>query len=114
MRTRHYLIAGCVVAAATVGGITVAASSSSSPDSAAEQREEADFTRAHLGDAEVSRNAAEEAALGRHRGSVSDTHLQDEEGQGLRWEVKVDDGDTVWEVQVDAHSGRVVSDQPDE
>jgi uncharacterized membrane protein YkoI len=30
------------------------------------------------------------------------------------WEVKPDDGTRVWEVQVDAHTGKVVSDQPDE
>jgi hypothetical protein len=41
-----------------------------------------------------------------------DTHLQDE--GGLRWETRVDDGSTVWEVQVDPDTGTVVSDQRDD
>src|SRR5829696_7185239 len=60
----------------------------------------------------VSAAAAERAALSRHDGRTFDTHLQDEDG--LRWETKVDDGVTVWEVQVDPQTGAVVSDQPDE
>ena len=41
------------------------------------------------------------------------THLENE-GGGLRWEVKTDDGSHQWEIQVDAGSGSVVSNQPEE
>lgn len=114
MRTIRIAIAAGVVVITTVSGIAVAYSSSSSDDPPSEMRQEADFTRDHLDAAAVSRADAERAAAGRHEGTISDTHLEDEEGQGLRWEVKVDDGQTLWEVQVDARSGSVVSDQPDD
>ena len=56
---------------------------------------------------------AEQSALARDPATIVDSHLQDE-GDGLRWEVKPDDGAHVWEVQVDAATGAVVSDQLDD
>ena len=61
----------------------------------------------------MTRSAAEGAALARHPGTAFDTHLQTEGGV-MTWEVKVDDGRQVHEVQVDPQSGTIVSDQPDE
>jgi hypothetical protein len=81
-------------------------------DPPAEVAAERAFTEAHQDGLAVSAAAAEQAALGRHPGRAFDTHLQDE--GGLRWETKVDDGSTVWEVQVDPDTGTVASDEGDD
>ena len=114
MRKRTAAItAGVVVAATLVGGGAAVASSRVRQDSDAERRSEAQYTDAHRADAAVSQAEAERAATALHPGTIVETHLENE-GNGLRWEVKPDDGSTVWEVQVDAQTGKVVSDQHDD
>ena len=109
---RHLLAtgAGLLVAGIATAGIAVA---STGGDPASERQREARYTDQHRADAAVSQAEAERTALAAHAGTVGDVHLENE-GGGLRWEVKPDDGRQVWEVQVDAASGKVVSDQPDE
>jgi len=107
------VIAGVGLLAAGIGGGVAVGSARTHSDPARERNAEARYTAAHRSEATVSQAGAEQAALARHEGKISDTHLENE-GHGLRWEVKSDDGSQVWEVQVDAHRGQVVSDQPDE
>lgn len=115
MVRKSLVLAGATVAVATMAGCGIAlAGSRTTQDPPAEHASEARYTAAHQADARVTQAAAERAALQSHPGTlVDDTHLEDE-GNGLRWEVKTDDGSRIWEVQVDAHTGKVVSNQPDE
>lgn len=53
------------------------------------------------------------AALKAHPGTATDVHLENESGT-LVWEVKPDSGGTLYEVQVDAMTGDIVSDQLDD
>jgi uncharacterized membrane protein YkoI len=101
-------IGGAVLVGSAAGAVALAGGSGE--DSASETHEEAAYTAANRGDASVSRSQAEQTAVGAHAGRAFDTHLQDE-GLGLVWEVKVDDGTNVYEVQIDADSGKIVSDQ---
>jgi uncharacterized membrane protein YkoI len=107
--TKRGLFVGVAVltAAATAGFTYVTASGGS------EQSSEAAYTAAHRAEVPVTESAAVQAALVRHPGTATDVHLENE-GHGLRWEVKPQAGGQVWEVQVDGHTGQVVSDQPDE
>jgi uncharacterized membrane protein YkoI len=98
--------AGVLVAA--TAGFTYAAAGSSR-----EQSQEAAYTAQHRAEAAVPESAAVDAALARHPGRATDVHLENE-GHGLRWEVKPQSSGQTWEVQVDARTGQVVSDQPDE
>ena len=104
---------------ATVGigavalGIGGAAAATTARDPASETNAEAEYTAAHRAQARVSATEAERAAKSEYPGSAFDTHLENE-GAGLRWETKISDGSRVWEVQIDAASGRVVSSQPEE
>jgi uncharacterized membrane protein YkoI len=109
-KSRQLILAGAAVLAVAAGtaGFTYARS-----DSAPERSSEAAFTSAHRAEARVAEATAVQAALARHPGVATDVHLQDE-GDGLRWEVKPQSGGQTWEVQVDAFSGQVVGDQPDE
>ncbi len=102
-------IAGLVFAGSAVGAVAMAGGTFKSDDPK-ETKEEAVYTRAHRDEVSVSKKQAEAAALKAHPGKAFDTHLQDE-GQGLVWEVKVDDGSNVWEVQIDGNTGAIVSDQ---
>jgi uncharacterized membrane protein YkoI len=77
-----------------------------------ESRDEAAYTQAHRSDAAVTEDAARATAQLRHAGRVVDTHLQNE-GR-LVWEFVIADDGKNAEVQVDAATGRVTSDQPDE
>jgi uncharacterized membrane protein YkoI len=109
------VIATVVALAGLVGGGIAAADSRIRTDPAPERRNEARYTESHRAKATVTQADAERSAQARHPGTlVNDTHLESEGGHGLRWEVKPDDGHTVWEVQVDAATGKVVSDHPDE
>jgi len=112
---RKWMVGPAVVITVVAGigiGVAVAAGGGHT-DPTPEQNQEAAFTRDHLASARVTKEQAVAAALARHPGRASDVHLEDE-GSGVRWEVKPDDGRQVWEVQVDASTGAVVSDQPDE
>lgn len=104
-RTKTSAVAAALLAMIAAG---TAAGASTGRD-----KTEADFTTANAGRATVAQSAAEQTALTRHTGSVYDTHLEDEDGP-LVWEAKVDDGRDVWEIQIDANTGTVVGDQPDE
>ena len=57
--------------------------------------------------------SAEQTATAAHPGSIAETHLENE-GSGLRWETKVSDPSDVWEVQIDAATGRVASSHADD
>jgi len=99
--------AAAVVVAAGIGSAALAASQHSDPP--AERQAEAAYTDAHRGDAAVSQADAERIALAARPGTVVESHLQSE-GQGLRWEVKIDDGGRVSEVQLDPSTGAIVAD----
>src|SRR4051794_18398895 len=101
------LIAAVGVVVVGIGAGAAGAAVRVATDSASERQSEARFTDGHRADAVVSQADAERAASARHSGTITDTHLEDE-GDGLRWEVKPDDGTQVWEVQIDARSGVVV------
>lgn len=107
------MAAAALLAVPLLAGATAAAKARLTSDPAAETRAEAAYTQAHLGEATVGESQATRTAVATHLGRTFDQHLQNE-GTGLVWEVKVDDGSTVWEVQIDAQSGEVVSDQYDE
>ena len=77
-----------------------------------ESRNEASYTHAHRSDAAVSESAARSTARARHAGRVVDAHLQNE-GR-LVWEFVIANHGQRSEVQVDARTGKVTSDQPDE
>ena len=110
---RSIVLAAVGVLAAGIGGGVAYAATSGKTDPAAEREAEARYTEAHRAEAAVSQADAEKAAVALHPGTIIDTHLE-KEGHGLRWEVKPDDGTQVWEVQVDAATGAVVSDQLDD
>src|SRR5436190_19172174 len=112
-RKRAIVIGTAVVVGSLAAGGVALAGWRVVRDSSSERDSEAKYTEAHRADVRVSQADAERAATAARPGQVSNTHLESE-GQGLRWEVKTDDGHQVWEVQVDANSGQVVSDQPDE
>jgi len=116
MQRRSKWIAGGVVAATLFGagaGVALAANGGGRADPEPESQAEAAFTGQHTATAAVTEQQARDAALGRHAGTVVEAHLEDE-GDGLRWEVKPNDGTQVWEVQIDAATGAVVSDHPDD
>ncbi len=97
-----------------LGGIGSAAwAGAASRDPASERTAEAAFTAAYRGEARVAQETAEQAAQAVHPGAVGDTHLENE-GHGLRWETKIDNGSGVWEVQVDSATGRIVSSHADD
>jgi uncharacterized membrane protein YkoI len=100
---------------AAVTSLTTAAavSASTGTSSTTERDAEITFTNAHQKDATISQTDAEKAATDAHKGATSDVHLESED-KGLAWEVKVDNGSKVWEVQISATTGKVVSDQTEE
>lgn len=111
---RLTMTAGLAAALALAGGGVALAATGGAPNTAAEQQQEDQFTDAHRGQVAVSEQEAVRAAARRHEGRATDVHLEQEGSGPLVWEVKPDDGTTVWEVQVDAVTGEVVSDQADE
>jgi uncharacterized membrane protein YkoI len=115
-RNKKWIIGGACAAIGVVGigaGVAVATDRAQPQDPESERNAEAAYTQAHSGEAKVSEQQAVDTALARHPGRVVDVHLENE-GRRLRWEVKPDDGQQVWEVQVDSMTGDIVSDQPDE
>ncbi len=105
---RKLLLAAVGIVAAL--GVAGAANATATTDPPAEANREVAYTKAHLAEASVSQAAAETTATQLHPGTVIDAHLESED-HGLVWEIKPDDGTTIWEVQLDAHTGAVVSDQ---
>ncbi len=115
-RNKKWILGGACAAIGVAGigaGVAYATDRAQPQDPESERNAEAAYTQAHRGEAKVSEQQAVAAALARHPGGVVEVHLENEDG-GLRWEVKPDDGQQVWEVQVDSTTGDVVSDQPDE
>ena len=82
------IVAGLVLAVSAGGAGAAFAAGAAAEDPASEQADEAQYTQQHLGEAKISEQQAVAAALTRHPGQATDVHLQDE-GDGLRWEVKV-------------------------
>ncbi|WP_426572506.1 PepSY domain-containing protein [Aquihabitans sp. McL0605] len=116
MSTRTKFIIGAAAAGALTLGAGVAATAnvgSRNTDPVAEQRAEQHYTDAHRGQAHVTQAQAERLALSVRPGQLIESHLQDE-GDGLRWEVKTADADHVWEVQLDPATGAVVGNQVSE
>jgi uncharacterized membrane protein YkoI len=107
---RRSLLAGSIAVAGAIGSAGAGAALAGSSDQ--ESKDEAAYTQAHLSDAAISEAAARATAQARHSGRVVDSHLQNE-GR-LVWEFVIADGSTRSEVQVDAATGSVTSDQPDE
>lgn len=104
---RAVFIAGTIMAVSVAGtGAAMAAGGGQ------EAADEAAYTQAHRAEAVTTEKAATQAATARHPGTVVDTHLQNE--GTLVWELVMSSGGARWEVQVDARSGEVVSDQTDE
>jgi len=110
---KRLAITSFAVLAVGAGASATYAAASGSHDPEAETASEQAYTDAHRQDAAVTQAAAEAVALGRHPGTAFDAHLQTEQSV-MTWEVKIDDGRQVHEVQIDPRSGEIVSDQPDE
>lgn len=111
---KRIILIGGLIAGLSAGMVGVAlAAAGASPNTAQEDRQQTAFTEQHRSEATVSEQQAVRTALEQHPGTATDTHLEAEDGP-LVWEVKPDSGGTLWEVQVDASTGRVVSDQIDE
>ena len=98
------------IAIATSLTSAAAVSATTGTSSTTERDAEVAFTDAHRQDANVGPAEAEKTASTAHQGTASDMHLEAED-KGLVWEVKIDDGTKVWEVQISAATGEVLSAQ---
>jgi uncharacterized membrane protein YkoI len=112
MRRKLTLLLAAVVGAGVVGGAALAARTPDNDDPAELRTQEA-FTRAHQDKAGVTQAEAEAIARRTHAGSVVSIHLEDD-GSGLEWEVEVDDGQSLWEVNVNAQTGSVNDSEADD
>lgn len=110
---RRTLAVSATVIALGVSGAAAAVAATRNTDPVDEQRAEVAYTDSRRADASVTQAEAEAIASDAHAGDIVESHLEDE-GNGLVWEVKPDDGTTIWEVQVDASTGAIVSDQQDD
>lgn len=106
------LIATLTGAGVVAGGVALAARTPDNDDPAEVQAQEA-FTRANQDKVQVTQSEAEEIARGAHGGDVVSIHLEDD-GVGLEWETEVDDGQAVWEVNVNAQTGAVNDSEADD
>jgi len=111
MRTRATGAVGLGVVVFGFGGVAWGASRPSDPT--AERGAEAAYTAAHRSQALVSQAEAERDAISAHPGAVVDSHLENESG-GLRWETKLSTASGLWEVQIDATVGQIVSSHADD
>jgi len=96
----------------TAGTLVLMAGAGAIAGTHGDQRSEKAYTDSHRSKVAVTEQQAIAAAKARHAGTVIDSHLQNE--KGVRWEVRIDDGSRVHEVQVDPTTGAVVSDQLDD
>ena len=113
-RNTKSFVATVAALAITAGlGTAAVAAAGHNRDPQSEQRAEAEYTDAHRGGVHVSQADAEQFGRAARPGVVVESHLESE-GNGLRWEVKTDDGAHVWEVQLDPNTDAVVSNQPEE
>lgn len=106
---RRRIVTGVVVLAAAgalAGGVAYAVGRTDD-DSRAESRSELAFMKAHQDEATVSQEEAETAALEAQPGTVLESELE-AGGDGLIWEVEIDDGTEIHEVTVDAQTGEVL------
>jgi uncharacterized membrane protein YkoI len=106
------LIATLTGAGVVAGGAALAARTPDNDDPAEVQAQEV-FTRANQDKAAVSQSEAEAIARGARGGDVVSIHLEDD-GTGLEWETEVDDGQAVWEVNVNAQTGAVNDSEADD
>lgn len=115
MRTRRKLtlLFVTVVGTGVVASGAALAARTPDQDDPAELRTQETFTRVHQDEAAVTQADAEAIARRAHTGSVVSIHLEDD-GSGLHWEVEVDDGQALWEVNVDAQTGTVLDSEPDD
>jgi uncharacterized membrane protein YkoI len=111
-RKRTLLLAGVVAAGVVAGGAALAARTPDNDDPAELRAQEA-FTRTHQDKAGVTQGEAEAIARRAHDGKVASIHLEDD-GSGLEWEIEIDDGQSVWEVNVNAQTGSVNDSEPDD
>ena len=87
-----YGAALAAAAAISLGaGVAAAATTSRNTDPASEQTTERLYTAAHSSEAAVGQARAEHLAQQARPGSIVESHLQTE-GDGMRWEVKTNDG----------------------
>jgi uncharacterized membrane protein YkoI len=115
MRTRRKLIVlvAAVAGAGVVAGGAALAARTPDNDDPAELRAQETFTQANQEKAAVTQAEAEAIARRAHDGKVASIHLEDD-GSGLEWEIEVDDGQSLWEVNVNAQSGSVNDSEPDD
>jgi acylglycerol lipase len=106
------LIATVTGAGIVAGGAALAARIPDTDDPAEVEAQEA-FTTANQDKAAMSQSEAEAIAQGAHGGDVVSIHLEDD-GAGLEWETEVDDGQAVWEVNVNAQTGAVNDSEADD
>jgi uncharacterized membrane protein YkoI len=106
---RGVLIA--VIVLVVVGGVGLATARIAQD---AQRRAEAQFTKEHMDEADISQARAEEIAVNVRSGEVVQSHLEDDESGGLVWEVQVRNDEDLWEVGIDAQTGSVVRQGPEE
>jgi uncharacterized membrane protein YkoI len=107
MRRRIVIATVALAAAGALAGGVAYAMGRTDDDSPAESRSELAFTKAHQDQAAVSQDEAEAAALESQAGTVLESELE-AGGDGLIWEVEIDDGTGIHEVTVDAQTGEVL------
>jgi uncharacterized membrane protein YkoI len=100
-----------VIIIVVVGGVGLAAARIAQD---AQRRAEAQFTREHRAEANVSQTRAEEIAVNLRSGKVVESHLEGEEGGGLVWEVQVRSDGDLWEAGIDAQTGSVIGERREE
>jgi uncharacterized membrane protein YkoI len=113
MRRKLALLLATVIGAGVVAGGAALAARTPDEDDPAEIRTQEAFTRSNRDKAEVTQAEAEAIARRAHPGSLVSIHLEDD-GSGLEWEVEVDDGRAVWEVNVNAQTGIVLDSEVDD
>jgi uncharacterized membrane protein YkoI len=107
------LLVATVVGTGVVAGGAALAARTPDENDPAELRVQEAFTQLHQDEARVTQAEAEAIARRTHAGSVVSIHLEDD-GPGLEWEVEVDDGQALWEVNVDAQTGNVIDSEADD
>jgi uncharacterized membrane protein YkoI len=113
MRRKLTLLLATVVGAGLVASGVALAQRTPDEDEPAERRTQEAFTRANEDKLEVTQAEAEAIARRAHAGSVVSIHLEDD-GSGLEWEIEVDDGSALWELNVNAQTGRVLDSEADD
>ncbi len=107
MRGRTVGVLTALAAVVALAGGVAFAVGRADDDTPAERQAERAFTAAHEDQAAVDRSEAEAAALEAHPGTVIESELESD-GDGLIWEIEIDQGSAIREVTVDAQNGRVL------